>query len=148
VTQAGLEGAGLVRIENRGGLERALQIIAERAELAVASPALSTQAGKTKAGRGKALPPDAFAPKTFCAALVAETWAYLHGDYPKPRNRKAAAAADAYWRASGGGATGWGNDQLNAWRPYFSKAREPAVATVRAECRRHLVEAARNWPGK
>jgi hypothetical protein len=83
--------------------------------------------------------PDAFSAKTHCAALIAETWRYFHSRYPAPRNRDAAAAADAFWRASGGKATGIG-DPLNGWRYYFMKARAPVTAAVRKECRRHLVE--------
>jgi hypothetical protein len=50
-----LEGAGSVKIENSGGIENALRLIAEHAVIAAAF--LSTEKGETRAGRGKALPP-------------------------------------------------------------------------------------------
>jgi hypothetical protein len=142
-TREFLEIAPLGQIENTPVLERSLQNLAERAERAAASPVISTKAGKTKPGRTRATVPDAYSAKTYCAALIAETWAYLHRRYPASRNRKAAAAADAYWRASGGKATGWGADRLNGWRYHFTKAQAPTTAAVRKECRRRLIEAAR-----
>lgn len=131
------------RIENTLALVNPLLDVAGAAERASASPALSTEAGKTRAGRGRAVPPNTFPAKVFCAALIAETWAYFHNCYPSPQNREAAAAADAYWRASGGKVTGWGDDPLTGWRPYFTKAQASATGMVRKECRRHLIEAAR-----
>jgi hypothetical protein len=141
-TREFLEIAG--RTENTVALVNPLHDVAERAKRAAASPALSTQAGKTKAGRSRAMPPNAISAKTYCAVLIAETWAYLHGRHPAPRNLQAAAAANAYWRASRGKATGWGKDPLTGWSPYFKKAKAPAAAPIRGECRRHLIEAARN----
>jgi hypothetical protein len=139
VTKEFLERAGLVRIENLGGFQRALQTIAERAKLAAGSSALSTTSGKTKSGQGKAMPPDSYRPKTFCALVIAEAWRFLHQEYPPPRNRGAAEAAQAYWLAAGcPPAVGWGSDPLNAWRPHFKKARGPEAAAERAECLRHL----------
>jgi hypothetical protein len=77
-----LEREGSIRIENIGGLDHTLRMIAERADLAAASPAITAAVGKTKKGRGKALPLNAISPKAFCALIIAETWAYLRGTKP------------------------------------------------------------------
>jgi hypothetical protein len=133
-----LERAGRVRIEYLGGLQRTLQAIAQHAEIAAASPALSTKAGKTKSGRGKAILPGSYRPRTFCAVVIAEAWKFLRGAYPAPKNREAAKAAEHFWLLSGGSTAGWGNDRIGAWRPYFQKARGPETAEMRVECLRHL----------
>ena len=127
-------------IPYHGHMDHMLRDLARRAEESIVS--LSTADRTTKPGRKKAMPRRASHPKSYCAALIAEAWAYFHGGDPPPRNRDAAAAADALWRAVGGEAKGWGNDPLNAWRPYFKKAQEPALTTTRAEIRRHMKEAA------
>jgi len=103
-----LEIEGAIRIENVRDLDHTLRTIAERADLAAASPKISTAAGKGRKGRGKALSAGAISPKAFCALIISETWAHLRGGYPAPRNQEAAAAADAYWRASGGTTKSWG----------------------------------------
>lgn len=137
-TREFIERAGGIRFDTLGGLQHALQNIGERAKVAANSAALSTATGKTKSGRGKALPPDAYAPKTFCAVVIAEAWKFLRGEYPVPRNPHAAEAAQAYWLASGGTSDGWGEDPLGGWRPYFKRAMGPETAKERAECLRHL----------
>jgi hypothetical protein len=142
-TREFLEIAPTGQIENASALKRSLQDLAERADRAITSPSLSTKAGKTIPGRSRAMVPNAFHAKTYCAALIAEAWAHSCGTYPSPRSLKAAAAADAYWRASGGKVTGWGDDPLTGWRPYFTKAQASATEAIRKECRRHLIEAAR-----
>jgi hypothetical protein len=136
-----LEIAPLGPIEHRGVFDHILADLAERAKHAMASSTLSTEMGKTKAGRTRAAPSDASSAKLFCAALIAETWAYFHHSDPAPRNQDAARAADAYWRAAGGETNSW-TVPLNGWRPYFQQVQEPSVAAVRVECRRHLIEAA------
>jgi hypothetical protein len=128
-------------IEHHNVLDHLLADLAERAKHAMASRLLSTETGKTKAGRKRAAPPDASSAKLFCTALIAEAWAYFHHSDPAPRNQDAARAADAYWRASGGKTNSW-TVPLNGWRPYFQQVQEPSLAAVRAECRRHLIEAA------
>lgn len=130
------------RIENSGMFGHMLQDLAVRAEGVMASSALSRKDGKTRPGRTKAKLPDAISAKEYCAALIAETWAYFHGGDPLPKNQEAAGAAHALWRASGGETKGWGREPLNSWCYYFRKVQEPSVAAVRRECRRHLVEAA------
>jgi hypothetical protein len=96
-----LEQEGSVQIENRGGLENTLRVLGERAVLAAASPRIAAKS-KVMKGCGRALPTNALSPKTFCAIIISEAWNFVHDKYPAPRNIKAAAAADAYWRASGG----------------------------------------------
>jgi hypothetical protein len=137
-TREFLEIAPSGPIEYRVAFEHMLQDLVGRAERAMTSPALSTEDGKTRLGRTKAAPPGASSAKLFCAALIAETWAYFHGVDPAPRNQDAAAAAHALWRASGGETKGWGNDPLNSWRHYFEQVQAPALGKVRKECRRHL----------
>ena len=138
-----LELEGSVHIENIGGLDHTLRTIGERATLAAASPRIAAAAGKAKKGRGKALPSEAISPKVFCALIVAETRAHLRGDHPAPRNQQAAAAADAYWRASGGTTQSWGSDPLASWSYHFKEARSPAAEMLRKEVRRHCVEHSR-----
>jgi hypothetical protein len=123
-----------------------LRNLAERAERAAASPILSTRAGKTKSGSGRALLSDDLSAKSYCAAMIFEMWLYFRHSEPGPRNQSAAKAADAYWRASGGGSTGWGADSLKGWRPHFEKVRStaqaPPVAGLRLVWRRDLIQAA------
>jgi hypothetical protein len=140
-TREFLEIAPQGPIEHHGVLDHLLANLAERAERASASSILSTETGKTKAGRKRAAPADASSAKLFCAALIAEAWVYFHHSDPAPRNQDAARAADAYWRASGGETNSW-TVPLNGWRPYFQQVQEPSLAALRAECRRHLIEAA------
>jgi hypothetical protein len=128
-------------IEHHGVFDHLLADLAERAKRAMASTPLSKETGKTKAGRKRAAPANASSAKLYCAALIAEAWAYFHHSDPAPRNQDAARAADAYWRASGGETNSWAGP-LNGWRPYFQQVQEPSLAAVRAECRRHLIEAA------
>src|ERR1700730_13289122 len=61
---------------------------------------LVTEDGETKVGRGRAVPPGYFLPKTYCAAVIAEAWSFVHGVEPAPKNRKAAAAGPLFWRES------------------------------------------------
>ena len=143
-TREFLEIAPSGPIEYRVAFEHMLQDLAGRAERAIASPTLSTADGKTRPGRTKAVPPGASSAKLFCAAQIAEAWAYFHGVDPVPRNQRAAASAHAFWRASGGETKGCGDDPLNGWRYYFKQMQEPFVAALRRECRRHLVEAERS----
>jgi hypothetical protein len=96
-------------IPYHGHLDHMFRDLARRAEESIVS--LSTADGATKPGRNKAMPRRASHPKSYCAALIAEAWAYFHGGDPPPRNRHAAAAADALWRAAGGETKGWGCSQ-------------------------------------
>jgi hypothetical protein len=139
-TKEFLELEGSVRIENIGGLDHTLRVIGERATVAAASPRISATSTMAKRGSGKALPANAFSPKTLCAVIISEVWKYLRGAYPAPRNVKAAAAAEAFWLASGGITRSWGSDPLSSWNYHFKKARSPAANELRQEVRRHCVE--------
>jgi hypothetical protein len=142
-TREFLEAAPLKAIENVGTFDRSLRDLADRAQRASKSPALATETGTTKAGRGPATPTGAISARTYCALLVAETWKHFHGDYPPPRSRRAARAADAFWRAAGGERNGWGSDPLNAWRHHFIRAEKAGEDKTRAEYQRHLDQARR-----
>jgi hypothetical protein len=116
-----------------------LKDLRNRADASLSSSHLATKSGKTKAGRSRGLPPNASSPRGFCAAVILEAWAYFHdGKYPATSNMKLAAAADEYWRASGGGIRSWGDDPLKAWRPYFVEASQPSLTDIRRELRRHI----------
>jgi hypothetical protein len=64
-----------------------LQELARRAEYAAASPILSTEAGKTKLGRGKALMSGDLSAKSYCAAMISETWLYFRHSEPRACGR-------------------------------------------------------------
>jgi hypothetical protein len=134
-----LEVEGRLKIENVGGLEHVLKGVSEGAKIAAESLA-STATGATKPGRGKAVPRSAISPKAFCALIVAEAWAHLHGDYPAPRNQQAAAAAQALWLSVGGTTSSWGSDPLTGWTYYFTEARSESAEALRKETRRHCIE--------
>ena len=138
-TKEFLEVEGRLQIENVGGLEHVLKGISGGAKIATES-LVSQATGATKPGRGKALPRSAISPKAFCALIVAEAWAHLHGDYPAPRNQRAAAAAQALWQSVGGTTSSWGSEPLTGWSYYFTEARSEAAESLRKETRRHCVE--------
>jgi len=117
--------------------------IGRRAEHASKSPLLMNQKGETKRGRGRALPSGAIPAQTYCALLIAETWRWLEGEYPRPHDMTAAAAAGLFWRLAGGQAQSWGSNPLEAWRYHLKKI--PTLNAERdiAEYRRHLGEAER-----
>jgi hypothetical protein len=122
-------------IENRAALERQLRKLEEGTKHAAEGPELSDEKGKAKPGRGRAPCPGFLAPKLYCAVLIAEASKRVHGTYPAPRNEQAARAAQALWRT----ATGGDDTLITAWRPYFARIGDPALAAIRAEMRRHLV---------
>jgi hypothetical protein len=101
----------------------ALRDLSERAEFARSSPLLTATTGKTKSGRGKPKIPDLFDAKVLCAARVVELWLYFRKVEPGAGNLDAAAAAQAYWLASGGKSKGHG-DPLNGWYDYFKIVRD------------------------
>ena len=47
-------------------------------------------------------------PRTLCAIMIWEAWKHVHGAAPRPKNRRAAKAAEAYWQAAGGEARHFG----------------------------------------
>jgi hypothetical protein len=137
-----------------GQIDHMLRDLIRRGEEGVAL--LSTADGRTKRGQEKALPPGSFLPKTFCAAIIAEAWNFIHGADPAPKNQQAATAADFFWDLSFGivridvteaalqrivnrEPKSWG-DRLNSWRFHFKQAKEREVSNIRQEIRRHLVE--------
>jgi hypothetical protein len=129
-----------------GNLRASLVDIRNRAKAASRSSALVDFGGRTKAGRGRALPNAGISAQKYCALLIAETWLHFRGEYPPPRNRQAAEAADIYWRLLGGERQSWGNDKLIAWRRHFQRALKHQSAEMddlRAEYKRHLRESAR-----
>ena len=158
-TREFLDAGAPGKIPYHGQIDRMLRDLVRRGE--EGAVLLAAADGKTKAGRNKAFPPEYFPPKTFCAAIIAEAWSFIHSVEPAPKNREAAAAADLFWRVLmddlrieptkepldrivAKEAKSWGN-RLNGWRHHFKQAREPAVAKIRQEFRRHLVEDKR-WP--
>ena len=100
-----------------------LRDLSERADIACSSPILTAPTGKTKRGRGKPKVPNLFEAKTLCAARIVELWLHFHGVEPGLGSLKAAAAAQAYWRASGGRSEGYG-DPLNGWYDHFKIVRD------------------------
>jgi hypothetical protein len=141
-TKEFLENEGHLRFEKAGGLENTLKVIEEGAKVASASLARAAM-GTTRSGRGKALPKGAISPKAFCAVIVAEAWAHVHGDYPPRRSKRAAAAAHALWLSAGGMTSSSGSDPLAGWRYHFTEAQSKATKSYREDARRHCIECAR-----
>jgi hypothetical protein len=139
-----LEAAPNGPIQNIGRLTHDLEDLVFRANQANRSTSLATSTGATKAGRGKAAPAGAISPPIYCALIVMETWKFLRGAEPRPRNKKAAAAAEALWRAAGGDAHSCGEEPLARWRHHFKTARLVPTVDLRVELRRHLIESERS----
>jgi hypothetical protein len=98
------------------------------------SPKLVGQDGKPRPGRGRAYPTNTLLARTYCALVIAVTWKHFNGNYPPPRNRRAAKAAEALWQVSLGTKSGiGGNDVLAAWRPHFRKAQSLEAGKRRTE---------------
>lgn len=123
-------------------LMAALEDLQDRALQAQAN--LITKAGVTKPGPGKARPEE-MSPHTLCAIMIWEAWKHVHKAEPKPKSRRAAKAAEAYWRTAGGGAHQFGREPLAFWRHHFKKAAGSRAKDFRTEWRRHLIEAERGW---
>ena len=115
-----------------------------RASQAQNSPDLATKAGATKPGPGKARP-EGMSPHTLCAIMIWEAWKHVHDEEPKPKSRRAAKAAEAYWRTAGGEAHHFGKEPLAFWRHHLKRAAVSRAKKFRTEWRRHLVEAERQW---
>jgi hypothetical protein len=130
---------------DRDELVSALEYLAYRANQASASSVLVTETGVTKAGSGRARLLDAVSPQTYCALIISDTWEFIHGTAPPPKSRRAAEAAEGYWRAAGGPAHICGEAPLASWHYHFQLAREKKGTTLTAEYRRHLVENDRSW---
>jgi hypothetical protein len=129
-----------------GNLQAMLVDFRDRAAAASRLPTLVDSKGRTKAGKGRAAPIARISAQAFCALLIAETWLHFRRRYPSPRNKKAAEAADIYWRLLGAERRSWGNDHLITWRRHFQAAagdQSPEIVKQRAEYQRHLRESAR-----
>jgi hypothetical protein len=100
-----------------------LRDLGQRADIAHSSPLLVGAKGGAKRGRAKPKVRDLFGAKTLCAARVVELWLHIHGKEPGRRNLKAASAAEAYWRASGGMSGGYG-DPRTGWFHHFRTIRD------------------------
>jgi hypothetical protein len=111
-----LEDAGPGYIDNVGALVAGLKDIRDRA--ARAADRISTKGGT---GRAWAVP-GASSSKDLCAMVVSEAWLLIHRSSLVPSNRVAISAADAYWRACGGGVLSvWKRSGADAtgWRKHF-----------------------------
>jgi hypothetical protein len=105
---------------------------------------VATKAGATRPGPGKARP-EGMSPRTLCAIMIFEAWKHVHKAGPGPKSRRAAQAAEAYWRAAGGEPRRSGEEPLAFWRHHFKKAAASRAKEFRTEWRRHLLEAERRW---
>ena len=105
---------------------------------------LATKAGVTRPGPGKARP-EGMSPRTLCAIMIWEAWKHVRGAAPSAKNRRAAKAAEAYWRTAGGEAHHFGKEPLAIWRHHFKRAAASRAKDFRTEWRRHLNEAERRW---
>jgi hypothetical protein len=125
-------------------LIRTLEDLSDRASQARDGPDLAAASGVTKPGPGKARP-EGMSPRTLCAVMIWEAWKHVHKAEPAPKNRQAALAAEAYWRAAGGEGRHSGKYPLASWRHHFEKAAASGGEDFRAEWRRGLVESERRW---
>jgi hypothetical protein len=123
-------------------LARALEDLQDRATQA--RTGLATKAGVTRPGPGKARP-EGMSPRTLCAIMIWEAWKHVRGAAPGAKNRRAAKAAEAYWRAAGGEGHHFGKEPLAIWRHHFKRAAASTAKDFRTEWRRHLNEAERRW---
>jgi hypothetical protein len=111
-----------------------------RAHAAATSPILLRGNGRENSGAGKAITSNDENPKLLCAAIVAEAWFALHGAYPIS-SKFAAAAASAYWTATGGTLErSVGSNSVGMWRNYFEELRdEQLLWGKRKEMKRQLL---------
>jgi hypothetical protein len=127
-----------------------LRDLAERAEIAAASPLFTGKSGKTKAGRGLPKIPDLFEAKVLFAARVFELWLHFYKREPGLGNRKAAKIAETFWRRFGRKSPTQG-DPLNGWFDHFKtvkkNSRNIALMIHRSRWRTELQQTAdRGWP--
>ena len=123
-------------------LETHLRRFANAVQLAAASRAITGAKGKAKRGRGKATARIWLSPKDYCALVVAETWLFIRGRRPGPRELEAGTAAHNFWLASGATKNGWGKDPQKGWRNHFSEARSPQMRAMQTELRQKCIELA------
>ena len=63
------------------------------------SPILVKMDGRARPGQGRAFAEQTISARTYCALVIVECWKHFNGAYPPPRNRRAAEAAETYWKA-------------------------------------------------
>ena len=136
-----LDEAGQGSAIDRSRFEPPLNEFRLRAEAALASPALTTPDGNARSGRGPARPVSASSELVTCAMMVAEAWKFVHGEYPKPRNKIAAEAAERFLSIVEKSYHVWGAERANAWRSRFKEASDPNLDKFRATFERFLREA-------
>lgn len=120
-----LNAAGDEPIAHRELFDLLLRDLRIRAMCAANGPDLVMPDGKTRRGRGTAVPPGLIEPLGLCALLIAEAWKHFNGEYPGSKSMKAAVVADRLWTLSGNERISWGDEPLNAWRPYFEAVKSP-----------------------
>ena len=97
--------------------------ISVRAHDAANSPNLLRGDGKQNSGTGKAVATEV-SPEQLCATIIGEAWLALHGSYPST-SKFAAAAASAYWIATGGSSErSFGSNPIGKWRMYFDRLKD------------------------
>ncbi len=137
----GIASGGPLSLGKIGFLLAMLADVANWATKASELPTLVTPGGKTKPGQGRANPTKTIPARTFCALVIAESWKHFKEDYPPPRNREAARAAETYWLLSiGKKKPSWGSDELAAWQPHFQRAQTPEADKDRSRICDHLRE--------
>jgi hypothetical protein len=122
------------------GTKMFIDEILVRAHAAATSPILMRGDGRENSGAGKAITSNEVNPKQLCAAIVAEAWHALHGSYPIA-SKPAAAAASAYWIATGGTLErSVGSSPVGMWRNYFDElSDEQFLWGRRKEMKRQLL---------
>ena len=142
-----LEAPPLGKIEAFASAAERAEDLRRRAARAARSPALANEDGTTRNGAGKAQPDGCVTDRLYCALLVREAWAFIHGEPPRPGSARAAEAADACWVAACGSASTFATDRLarkddlRRWRHQFKALNaDPSLgpAALIAEIRRSL----------
>lgn len=118
--------------------------IKRRADRASEQTKLVNEMGKGKPGRGRAQVGEVISARAFCAILFAEAWNGVWGEFPAPRNLKAAQALELYWDLCGCERDSWGDEPQNAWRDHLATAARTPAERERAEFRRHMHELSRH----
>jgi hypothetical protein len=122
-----------------------LRDLHDQARNASQSPILVKMDGRARPGQGRAFAEQTISARTYCALVIVECWKHFNGAYPPPRNRRAAEAAETYWKASIGKKSGYGGiDVLEGWRPHFKTARSSSADRKRAE----IFDLLRQWEAK
>jgi len=116
-----------------------LSKLATCARQARSAPQLIEIGGELRRGPGKPRLPGEMPPRYVCSAIIAEVWAFFHGDEdPAPSNRRAWIAADKFWLSWIRQTNSWGTDPLTKWKRYFEGICEADLKPLRKEVRRHL----------